>query len=95
MIRYEPWTSLDGRPDRLHGDRYRRRALHAALHDLQAEPDELLNVAGGNKEMAGELREYVTSGIEPAPERQQAARLSEEQMDPETLERLRSLGYIR
>lgn len=59
------------------------------LYDLQKDPHELTNVAGGNKTRAAELKKWLadsgavnTPAASPAPE-----------LDPETLEKLASLGY--
>jgi arylsulfatase A-like enzyme len=61
------------------------------LYDLRADPDEQTNLYDPEAEppIARELRDYLESRLETARER-----IRHEVLDPETAERLRSLGYL-
>lgn len=65
----------------------------AELYDLKKDPGELKNIYDGNQALAGRMREDLH-----ALQRKFATNASQasgsEQLDPETMERLKSLGYI-
>ncbi len=92
--------SSDGYPDKYHGLRtselkYLMRAADGAeeLYDLQADPGELRNLAADERERLIELRAACAEALRRARESAgpPAPGLPD---DPQTLERLESLGYV-
>ena len=71
-----------------HGD---RPQATFELYDLKSDPGEQKNLYDPEREtpIARELREYLISTLETTQDR-----IRHETLDPETEQRLRSLGYL-
>jgi arylsulfatase A-like enzyme len=92
--------SSDRYPDKFYGVRTSRWKYlmkesdgGEELYDLREDPGELRNVAGGEPERLAELREICAESLRRARDRA-VPPSSGIPDDPETLERLKSLGYL-
>jgi len=66
---------------------------HRELYDLQGDPGELNNLADSKKTLSDQLAKKLTDLVAPEA-RRHAHRSSHEEKESETLQRLRSLGYV-
>jgi len=91
-VRKGPWKLVHFRAEE---DRRRYRVSEFALYHLERDPDERRNVIGEQPELASELREalrgYEATASVQEPEGDE---LEIDQLDEQTREQLRALGYI-
>lgn len=88
---YEPYINRDERPHRsVRGERWkliRQGTGEEELYDLASDPGELLNLVDASPERADSLRSILERVAGPAQEETRS-------VDPDTLQRLKDLGYV-
>ena len=65
------------------------------LYDLREDPREQRNLAGQRPELTAAIREHATAWLEACAARSIGEAPEQEELTPEQLERLRTLGYVK